>query len=343
MEPILCICISSYNKSNRLEKLVKEILKFQSTKISVVVVDDNSSDDTKMRISKIADKRLQFYQNSSNKGGRENWYESIKHGRGKYILHLLDRDWIQIGYLKTLVDILEHEEAGFGYVGNIFSLAQSKNEVIEYYRAGSEALEKFAFVLVHPSGFFVKRSVWENIHNKEQFFRKKGYGIYPHSYIFAIMSKEYTGMLIHYPLIKMQVSFAKYKSEFYKKNKENVPYWWTPEAHKMELIALTRYAYKYMNLPMETLRKILIFRFNENLKASTIIYRDIAKDRYNAKHYGLESEYIDEKELIIINWKFVFYYIMFLIRECIGILNFKLLIDVLCIGIQNQRDICIWE
>ena len=89
MNPVLCICISTYNKGDAVEILVKEVLKFQSPKIAVVVVDDNSSDDTMIRLSQIKDSRLQIFQNNANKEARGNWYETIERGNGEYILYVL--------------------------------------------------------------------------------------------------------------------------------------------------------------------------------------------------------------------------------------------------------------
>lgn len=339
MVPILCICISTYNKENRIERLVKEILKFQSSKIAVVVVDDNSLDNTVARLSQIKDARLSVFQNAENKGARGNWFETINHGYGKYILHLLDRDWVQVEYLQKVIDILGHEEAGFGYIGTIFSLAGSKNGLMERYLAGREALEKFAFVLVHPSGFLVKRSCWEALPDKEVFFAEGGYGIYPHSYIFALLAEKQDGILLHYPFVKVIANYARYKSGFYQHEGQSIPYWWMPDAHRIELEALTQYAFIHMNLSKLLLQNVLQYRFHENLYMATISYRDIAKNPRNASHYGVRVSYVEENELIRINIRFVWQYIMFIAENCKGIINSGFIWRILKIGMRNMGDI----
>lgn len=343
MKPFLCICISTYNKSNRVEELVKEILKFQSSKIAVVVVDDNSPDDTVIRLLQIKDNRLRIFQNKKNKGARRNWYETIECGDGEYILHLLDRDWLHIEYLQRIIELLESEEnkIKFGYIGKFFSVVKSKEALVEYYKAGREALEKFAFTLFHPSGFLVRKNIWDEIPDKKAFFYQEEYGIYPHSYVWAILAEKYDGAIIQYPAIEMvnKVSYARYKSRFYQIYERNRPYWWTPEAHKMELEALTQYASKYMNISKSVLRNILQYRFHENLYAATIAYRGIAKDVRNARHYGVKIFYVKEDELLKINIKFIWDYFIFIVKNYSGILNIKFLWNLLKIGKQNMKDI----
>lgn len=341
MNPILCICISTYNRGRKIELLVKEILKFQSDKIEVVVLDDNSSDDTIERISLIEDARLHILKNSENKGAKKNWFETINCGYGKYILHLLDRDWIHIEYLKKIIDILEAENFGFGYIGDMYNFVGPKISAIEKYSKGEEALKKFAFTLIHPSGFLVKKSAWDTIKNKADFFVKDEYGVYPHSYIYALLATEYNGILIQYPMIEItnMANYAKYRSKFYHSNMKNTAYWWTPEAHKMELEGLTYYAYKNMNLSLNILQKILEYRFYENLYAATVLYRKHAKNPINTKHYEIKAVYVKESTLIRINWGLVLGYLKFLNLNCRKLVKLDFFLKLIEMGIKNMNNI----
>ena len=337
MTPFLSIAISSFNKGARVESLVKEILKFRSSEIAVTVVDDNSTDGTMERLSRIDDDRLVVVRNSSNKGACSNWFETINQGCGEYILHLLDRDWIQIEYFYNVLNILKSEAVDFGYIGNMHSHAVGKSGLIERYAAGNEALEKFAFSLIHPSGFLIRKDIWEGIENKEEIFLNDNYGIYPHSYIFALLAEKFDGVIIHYPLVKVVTSWVIYKSNFYRNNSR--PYWWTPQAHKMELEALTRYSCRNINLPKNVLRTILQCRFCENIFDATVKYQRISRDPRNASHYGVKIQYVDERELIKINTRFTCEYILFIMRKYRELFNLKFIWILLNIGVKNMQDI----
>lgn len=156
---ILSICISSYNRSEKVELLVKEILKSKSTKISVVVVDDFSEDDTIKKLKQISDNRLLIFQNKKNVGAKKNWYNTIEKGNGKFILHVLDRDWINIKYIDELLNELENIDIGFGYVGDIFSKGIVVNNEKKYqiFEKGKEASKMWALTAIHPTGFFSKK------------------------------------------------------------------------------------------------------------------------------------------------------------------------------------------
>ncbi len=241
---VLCICISTYNRSEKIERIVKEILKCTSDKLGVVVVDDHSTDDTILRLNHISDYRLQIYKNTSNLGAKGNWYETINKGDGKYLLHLLDRDWINFLYLEKLIEILERENCGFGYVGSMFSKApvyKEQDGIIERYSRGLEAMNMFACTLVHPSGVIVKRECWKALKDKKKFFSSYEYGIYPHSYLFALLAQREDGIRVNYRMIQIfsMDNYAKYPSRFYKRQKENMAYWWTPKAHQWEMQRLT--------------------------------------------------------------------------------------------------------
>ncbi len=340
-EPVLSICISTYNRGEKVEALVRNILNISSQEMTVVAVDDHSSDDTAERLSDIQDTRFHFYRNATNQGARGNWFETINHGCGQYILHVLDRDWIYGEYILALLEVLNKGKISFGYIGRMFNLVNSKKGVIEEYRAGQEALEKFAFTLIHPSGFLVKKDIWDKLEDKKKFFCGESYGIYPHSYVFACLAKEYNGVLINYPMIEVinRATYARYKSKFYEKDKSSLPYWWTPEAHKWELENLTLYAYHHMDLRASLLRKILQYRFHENLHIATIQYRQHAKDPTHVRHYGLKVRYIQETELLKINVEFLWKYIVFLKKNCREILCWDFIRNLIRIGRENGREI----
>lgn len=314
----LCICISTYNKADRILLLIREILKCKSNKLSVVVVDDKSSDDTLDKLNEIKDIRLKVFVNSSNKGARENWFETINYGNGTYLLHLLDRDWIYVKNIERVIDILEREDYDFGYIGEMFSRVPSEKKLVERYTSREVRLEKFVCAAIHPSGFFVKKCVWDELSDKDKFFKQTQYGIYPHSYIFAQLALKYSGLIIKYPLIERvnQSNYARYKSGFYLHEKDNNLMWWTPEAQKWELECLTKYIYDNLPLTKKEMFNTLQYRFSEKLYSATISYRNSAKNFRTTSHYQVKMKFVDENELLKISIKFLYSYLIFIRKEC---------------------------
>lgn len=345
MKAVLCICISTYNRVDKLKTLLWEILNCKSPKLAVVVVDDNSTDKTLELLSQIEDKRVSYVVNKNNKGARENWYETINQGNGKYLLHLLDRDWVRVEYLEKVLELLENETCGFGYVGNFFNLVPEKGGIVERYSAGREALEKFSFTALHPSGCFVRKELWDKLIEKEKFFVGNEYGIYPHGYIFNLLGMEYEGIIVHIPLVETinKASYVRYKSKFYQNSKNQYAMWWSPLARIKELKCATRYLYKESKIDDKQIKHILRYRFCEGIYSATIMYKNIAKDYWNAEHYGIEMEYIEEKELIKNSISFLVKYLMYIIKECPRLFCRKFVMKLFGVWINNLKDIMLYK
>ena len=111
----------------------------------------------------------------------------------------------------------------------------------------------------------------------------------------------------------------------------------------MELEALTRYAYEYMDLSKPSLQSILQFRFHENLFNATVSYQSIAGNLRNAKHYGVGISRIGEGELLRININFVWKYIGYIRSNCRKICDFPFVWKLLEIGWKNMKDIIAYK
>lgn len=340
-ETILCICISTYNRAERVEKLVLNILKCQSEKLSVVVVDDNSIDDTRSRLVSIKDKRLHVYKNEVNLGAKENWFETIDKGMGKFILHLLDRDWLDYRYLESLIEILENTDAGFGYVSDLHNISwklDTSGDVIEDYHKGEETIKAFAFNWAHPSGFLVKKIAWEIVKDKKIFYDTK-YGTYPHAYIYALLSCREKGIVIRYRMISISssVNFVKNKSRFYQKTK--LAYYWTPMAWERELYAVTDFCCRKKLWNKQLIQNVLKIRFRDSLYHATINYKKCAMNPETCMHYNVEKKYVTNSELFRVNAVFMLNYIKFVFVKRLKIVDIPFCAAIIKIGLLNLKDI----
>lgn len=334
---ILSICISSFNRAEKVVRLVNEILSCDSTKLSVVVMDDGSNDSTVEDLQKITDSRFSFYHNKKNLGARKNWYETINKGNGEYILQLLDRDWIRTRYIEKIIELLENNTCGFGYIGEASSiiLDNKKKEPYCIFNKGDEAMLAWSFQDIHPTGFLVKKSYWDDIENKKEFFYEDSYGIYPHGYIYSILAPKYRGIWIRYNVFDI-VSY-RFKSCFY--NNESRSYWWEPDALKNELNAWTLFVEQSMKSDLYLMREIIANRYLDMLKRATVGYFNATMDYFLSKHYGYRVRFVEKKELYSINYNFVRDYIRFLRLNCRTIGDALFLKEVIREGYKNRKEI----
>lgn len=66
--PLVSICIPAYNNRDVIEKTIDSILNQTYTNIELVIVDDNSKDDTYEILKKIDDDRVRVLRNEQNLG-----------------------------------------------------------------------------------------------------------------------------------------------------------------------------------------------------------------------------------------------------------------------------------
>ncbi len=101
---LLSFCIPVYNRSNRIKKIIEQLIDFKSNEIEIVISDNASSDDAKEVVSQFDDLRIKYYRNRKNVGMDANFILVMKRARGKFIFLLMDEDEVE---LETIPWILE--------------------------------------------------------------------------------------------------------------------------------------------------------------------------------------------------------------------------------------------
>lgn len=111
--PLLSVIITTFNQSRVLIRTLDSILRQRYPNMEVIVMDDNSTDDTQERLAEIDDPRLCIVRNRMNLQGARNLSQGFyHHAKGEYtfiIDHddlLLDRD-----YLMDAVMLLEYDKS----------------------------------------------------------------------------------------------------------------------------------------------------------------------------------------------------------------------------------------
>lgn len=79
------ICIPTYNNAEHISGTIKSILAQTYKNFELVIVDDNSRDNTVEVIRSFNDERIKLYQNSKNLGMSGNWNRCVELCQGEYI------------------------------------------------------------------------------------------------------------------------------------------------------------------------------------------------------------------------------------------------------------------
>lgn len=90
-KPLVSICIPTYNRAGMIREAIETSLGQSYRNIEVIVVDNNSSDNTEEVVKSYQDPRLRYVKNERNLGLFGNFNRCIELSRGKY-LHILHSD-----------------------------------------------------------------------------------------------------------------------------------------------------------------------------------------------------------------------------------------------------------
>ena len=331
-DPLLSICISSYNKGEKCVDMVSRLLEINDDRFNIVICDDNSDELSVKLLRKINSNRVIVKYNHNNLGACPNWYETINQGNGKYLLHVLDRDYIETGIIKLLVDYLEVNEIGVGYIGN-YPVYRS-NSFFDKFPPGEGTVSRIGGIPVHPTGFLIKKSKWNSKSFKEFFYNNSKYGIYPHSYIIGIVGLKEEVLFVRSIFCRYVYSLEK-KSSFYK-NMAKKNFWWEPKAVFDTCVKMTIQICKYFN-DSSYKNDFIANVFEYSILRGTVGYRDAMLDKRLMAHYSQKVKNVSIVKVLMYNAVFSLGFISYLRKFDIGI--FQMLFRVLKIAKKSHDNI----
>jgi glycosyltransferase involved in cell wall biosynthesis len=108
-EPLVSICIPTYNRAAMIGKAIESALDQTYRNIEVIVVDNASSDDTTSVVAAYKDERLRYVRNDRNLGLFGNFNRCIDLAQGVYLHILHSDDYIDPDFTRRCVAFfLEH-------------------------------------------------------------------------------------------------------------------------------------------------------------------------------------------------------------------------------------------
>ncbi len=106
-KPLVSVCIPAYNNEDYIVETIECILNQSYKNIELIVVDDNSKDNTYQVVENVNDKRIKLYKNERNLGMAGNWNRCLELCSGKYIKLICADDLIHKRLIEKEVLIME--------------------------------------------------------------------------------------------------------------------------------------------------------------------------------------------------------------------------------------------
>ena len=110
--PTVSVIIPTYNRAYLLGRAIKSVLNQTYQDFEIIVIDDNSTDNTEKVIKEFQekDKRVRYIQHKKNKGASATRNTGIKNAKGIYISFLdSDDEWLK-NKLESEIEILKNKK-----------------------------------------------------------------------------------------------------------------------------------------------------------------------------------------------------------------------------------------
>lgn len=134
MNPILSICVPTFNRHESLKLLIDTIynqIKFNS-KVELVVSDNNSNDNTQNILKKYSEiENIRIYKNNSNIGAVGNILKLTQVlAKGDYVWVIGDDDLLIPGAIDKLVKLIENNRhIGYFFVNHIYESSKNRESI----------------------------------------------------------------------------------------------------------------------------------------------------------------------------------------------------------------------
>jgi glycosyltransferase involved in cell wall biosynthesis len=141
--PLLSIGIPTYRGAAHLGKTIESVLDQSFRDFEIVIVDDNSPDNTEEVIGKFQDPRIRYMRNVQNLGPQGNWNRVLNESRGKYFKLLPQDDLLMPGCLELQIGVLERdveEHVALVFCARNIIGSGDRTATVRGYPAGKEGL-----------------------------------------------------------------------------------------------------------------------------------------------------------------------------------------------------------
>lgn len=110
-QPLVSVCIPTYKGGAFLAAAIESVLAQTQPDFELIVVDDNSPDDTPAIVAGFNDPRLRYVRNTANLGPEGNWNRCLELAQGRYFKLLPHDDLLHAECLEREAAVLEADSA----------------------------------------------------------------------------------------------------------------------------------------------------------------------------------------------------------------------------------------
>jgi glycosyltransferase involved in cell wall biosynthesis len=164
MNPFVSVLMTAFNRSEYINEAIESVLSQTFNDYELIIVDDNSSDDTFLKAQKFAasEPRIKLFRNDFNLGQFDNRNKAASLASGEFIMYVDSDDFINndtLFYLNTIFQ--QFPEASFA------TISHDKTIFIPCIMQPQEIINRHFFekstLHIGPGGTMIRRSLFQRI------------------------------------------------------------------------------------------------------------------------------------------------------------------------------------
>lgn len=312
MYPLLTICIPTYNRSDQVTSLLKDILNSERKDIEVCVLDNASIDDTYASLRSLNDPRFTYKRNHENKGWHYNTINSLLLGNGKYSALLLDKDKLNHHYLDDFCQFLELYKPAGGFCE--YNLEDWS--VPKIFTNSTQKFLNSAYQCHHPTGYFYDKKILKSLKPSLRFVNPDSVGLFPFEFMLAeICCKGATAIYTKPLFMTENLRIKKNKKSNHLMTTNNA--FFAPSQRSKLSFMFLRHSF-YLKIPPKTIISLIPSLFRRGLRQVTIEYKYISEDQIICDHYNVSRVKITKVKMVYYGLKFATEFIYCLIIFLLG-------------------------
>lgn len=138
----ISVIIPTYNREKTIKKALESVIQQTYSDLEIIVVDDNSSDNTIKEVKAIDDNRIKIIKNSCNRGACFSRNIGVEYSQGKYIAFQDSDDIWELDKLSKQLALLKEKKFDVVscYIKQIYSDSKEKRfpqDIKSYYEDSS--------------------------------------------------------------------------------------------------------------------------------------------------------------------------------------------------------------
>lgn len=168
-QPLLSICIPTYNRSKYLKEALDCLSENQKSlqyDVEVLISDNHSTDETQQIIEGKIDDGLKcvYLRNEENIGPDRNFVQCFNKAKGKYIWLIGDDDYLQPHAINKVCEVLSRNEYGLVYIEN-----SSDEFTCQMYDTVCDFLSHINIMITFMSGNIINSEVVKSVDGEKYF------------------------------------------------------------------------------------------------------------------------------------------------------------------------------